>query len=332
VNVEKEFYGMAKKFKIPRRKESKAIVTNNSLFSFRIGTNVIPPVCRLALATEGPLLIQSVEGKEIAMIGEAAEIYRCLQNKWIRFKRVKNNLEISQTEFPHHGMNGMISVNSKLVDDIEINFPKLILQIASPSTNGDGFHFIFNNLIYSVQNSSPVQENRTSHRWQFSSLEVMDVSTEDEEPLAEIGAFSVSLTDKCLFCMGSKLRVNISDIERLSAKKKKEDSSLNNSVEWAEELGKAEILELFTMSRLSLSVYAKRLFKVLALDEVPIKLGFCSLSNIRSLKTVQDWYKEEISKQWLSLALHIDIYGRPIAVVRTLTARITDFLLFRKRR
>jgi len=80
---------------------------------------------------------------------------------------------------------------------------------------------------------------------------------------------------------------------------------------------------LVVVSPFSLLLYARQVLKVLALDEVPLRLRQCVLTHPLDAGSVARWLVDEISGQWLSLALHIDIYGQPIAAVRSATSRVT---------
>ena len=75
------------------------------------------------------------------------------------------------------------------------------------------------------------------------------------------------------------------------------------------------------VTALELELYAKRLFKVLALDEAHLQLRQCVLTDAQKLGQIAEWYAEEISGMWLQLALHIDVYGQPMAVLRNFSSK-----------
>ena len=82
---------------------------------------------------------------------------------------------------------------------------------------------------------------------------------------------------------------------------------------------------LVVVSPFSLMLYARQFLKVLSLDEVPLRLRQCVLINPLDAASVSKWLVDEVAGQWLSLALHIDIYGQPIAAVRSATSRLGNW-------
>jgi hypothetical protein len=95
-----------------------------------------------------------------------------------------------------------------------------------------------------------------------------------------------------------------------------------SAVKRIKSFSKTAIPNLLVIAPFSLQLFARRILKVLALDDVPLSLRQAVFIEPTNADVVAKWYTEELAGQWLSLALHIDVYGQPIAAVRSVTTRL----------